>query len=446
MRTARLIIAGASSSAGKTSIACGILAALRERGLRGCAYKIGPDYIDTEYLRRAGGCEAYNLDTWLTGEEKTLELFKRTSEGKDFAIIEGAMGLYDGGENSTATIAKLLNAPVVLVINAKSMGESAAAVALGFREFDRDVNIIGVIFNCVGSEAHEKILREALESSGIKFFGALRRDERLAIPERHLGLLPVLENNFEFGELARAIEESILLDELVRIPPSAPPRGNPARPPLLSSPETFPGKRIAVAHDAAFSFYYPESLDTLRELGAELSFFSPLTDERLPEADGYIFGGGFPEVFAAQLAGNVSMLEGVRQLPKDKKILAECGGLMYLARSITDLRGETFTMAGLVPLDTLMTSRPVIGYMEARALKDNIMCEEGASIRAHEFHYSRAEPELPSHSCAFEITRRRTGTTHLGGFAGENILASYLHVNFFGNVELARRFLTASLQ
>ncbi|MBR0095189.1 MAG: AAA family ATPase, partial [Synergistaceae bacterium] len=213
--TARLVIAGASSSAGKTSIACGILAALKERGLRVCAYKIGPDYIDTEYLRRAGGCEAYNLDTWLTGEEKTLELFKRTSEGKDFAIIEGAMGLYDGGENSTATIAKLLNAPVVLVINAKSMGESAAAVALGFREFDRDVNIIGVIFNCVGSEAHEKILREALESSGIKFFGALRRNERLAIPERHLGLLPVLENNFEFGELARAVEESILLDELV---------------------------------------------------------------------------------------------------------------------------------------------------------------------------------------------------------------------------------------
>ena len=422
------------------------MAALKERGLRVCAYKTGPDYIDTEYLRRAGGCEAYNLDTWLTGEEKTLELFKRTSEGKDFAIIEGAMGLYDGGENSTATIAKLLNAPVVLVINAKSMGESAAAVALGFREFDRDVNIIGVIFNCVGSEAHEKILREALESSGIKFFGALRRNERLAIPERHLGLLPVLENNFEFWELARAVEENILLDELVRITPSAPPRGNPARPPLLSSPETFPGKRIAVAHDAAFSFYYPESLDTLRELGAELSFFSPLTDERLPEADGYIFGGGFPEVFAAQLAGNVSMLESVRQLPKDKKILAECGGLMYLARSITDLRGETFTMAGLVPLDTLMTSRPVIGYMEARALKDNIISKKGASIRAHEFHYSRAEPELPSHSCAFEITRRRTGTTHLGGFAGENILASYLHVNFFGNVELARRFLTASLQ
>ena len=218
----KIIIAGASSSSGKTSIACGILAALRKRGLRLCAYKTGPDYIDTEYLRRAGNCEAFNLDTWLMSENSTRELFIKTSQEKDVAIIEGAMGLYDGGENSTAEIAKLLDAPVILVINAKSLGESAAAVALGFREYDKKINIVGVILNCVGSETHAKIISDALEKNGIKFLGALKRDKNISIPERHLGLLPVPENNFNFEKLSEAVEKNINFDEILKISNSLP--------------------------------------------------------------------------------------------------------------------------------------------------------------------------------------------------------------------------------
>ncbi|MDY6400430.1 MAG: cobyrinate a,c-diamide synthase [Synergistales bacterium] len=432
----KIIIAGISSSSGKTSIACGILAALKKRGLRLCAYKTGPDYIDTEYLRRAGNCDAFNLDTWLMSENSARELFIKTSKEKDFAIIEGAMGLYDGGENSTAEIAKLLNAPVILVINAKSLGESAAAAALGFREYDKKINIAGVILNCAGSDNHAKIISDALEKIGIKFLGALKRDKNISIPERHLGLLPILENNFDFEKLAEAVEKNINLDVIFSLTPQSPSYLLPPTSYLL------PHKRsIAVAHDAAFSFYYPESLEILKELGAELIFFSPLRDKILPEADGYIFGGGFPEIFARELSQNFSMLESVKKISAEKKILAECGGMMYLCKNIKDLSGKIFSMAGVIPFNSFMTERPVIGYMEARALKKNILCEKNKIIRGHEFHYSRIEPEFFDDTCAFELTRRKTGEAHFGGYADENILASYLHVNFFGNLELAENFL-----
>ncbi len=434
----KIIIAGASSSAGKTTITCGILAALKKRGLKICAYKTGPDYIDTEYLRHAGGCEVFNLDTWLMNENSMRELFLKTSNGKDFAIIEGAMGLYDGGENSTAKIAKLLKAPVILVINAKSSGESAAALALGFREYGKEINIAGVILNCAGSENHIKIISDALEKVNIKFLGALKRDKNIAVPERHLGLLPIFENKFDFENLADVTEKNIFLDEILKIPNSSFLKSS-----LLPPTSYFlPRKKIAVARDKAFSFYYPESLGVLKDLGSELIFFSPLKDKILPEADGYIFGGGFPEIFARELSENVSMLESVKNC--NKKILAECGGLMYLSKNIKDLNGKIFPMAGILPFNSFMTERPVIGYMEARALKDNLICEKNSLIRGHEFHYSRIEPEFSfyKNNCAFELKRRNTSEFNLGGYADKNILASYLHINFFGNEKLAERFLT----
>ena len=431
----RIIIAGASSRSGKTTITCALLSTLRRRGLKVIAYKTGPDYIDTEYLRLSGKCEAYNLDTWLMNEERTRELFAETSLGHDIAIIEGAMGLYDGGANSTARIAKLLDAPVLLVINARSMGESAAAVALGFREYG-DVNIAGVILNFTGSEYHEEIISSALEEKGMKFLGALRRDDGFAIPERHLGLLQARENvGFDISRLAEKFEASVDVDEILRI------AGNVSklRPCSMVIPFRKYDVKIGVARDEAFTFVYPESLGVLERMGAEIIPFSPLHDESLSDSDGYIFCGGYPEIFAEGLAMNTPMLESVRNC--SKPILAECGGMMYLCRSLKDNDGRKFDMAGVIPFESYMAGRAVMGYMTGVALRDNIICRKGESVRGHEYHYSRVEPEISGEDCAFELTRRNTGARHYGGYAKGNVLASYLHINFFGNERLAENFL-----
>ena len=417
--TRKIIISAASSSSGKTLITCGLLKAFQKRGLSLCAYKTGPDYIDTEYLRRFGNCEAYNLDTWLMSENSTLELFNKTSKDKDIVIIEGAMGLYDGGLNSTARIAKLLNAKVILVLNVKSLGESAGAIISGFLSYDKEINFAGVILNFAGSESHEKIIREELKKINVKVLGVLRRDKNFEIPERHLGLLPLSENenfNYEID-----IEKYVDVDEILKI-------------------SEIKKTRVSIAKDEAFTFYYPESLEALENFGAELKFFSPLHDKKIPDSEICIFGGGFPEMFARELSENLEMINSVKNFKG--KILAECGGLMYLCKTITNLNSEKFNMARLVPFNSFMTDKPVIGYIEAKALKENILCEKNKIIRGHEFHYSRIEPELSKDNSAFEFTRRKTGISYYGGYSEKNILASYLHINFFGNLDLVEKFLT----
>ena len=429
------MIAGSGSHSGKTTLTCGLLEALIHRGFSVAAYKTGPDYIDPQFLRLAGKCEAYNLDTWLMSGQRTRELFAGTSAEKDIAVIEGAMGLYDGGLHSTAGIAKLLHAPVILVMDAKSLGESAAAVALGFREYDHDVNFAGVILNRTGSEYHEKMIADELSRLGIKCFGALRRDDGLGVPERHLGLVPADEGaGYDSERLWLAVEEGIDIDVLLRISEETPKLYAPSRKIRPSA-----GVRIGVARDEAFSFYYPESFGILEELGAEIEYFSPVHDSELPKADGYIFGGGFPEMFAEQLSANASMTASVRA--NVKPVLAECGGYMYLCRSLRDFGGKVHEMAGVIPADSVMTDRAVLGYMEAETLRSNILCETGRVIRGHEFHYSRIEPDFPEELCAFALTRRNTGTSRFGGYAHKNILASYLHINLFGYPKLAERFI-----
>ena len=432
----RVLIAGTSSRSGKTTVTCALLACLRKRGLTVSAYKAGPDYIDREYLSMAGNCQAYNLDTWLMSESRTLQLFGTTSRGKDIALIEGAMGLYDGGENSTAEIARLTGSPVVLVINARSMGESAAALALGFREYDRDINLAGVILNFTGSEYHEEIISSALTEKGIKFLGALRRDDGMKIPERHLGLIQAGENcGYDFGTLAGKFESSVDVDGILEAAENV----REIRPCGEFVPSAKYNVRVGAACGEAFTFMYPESLKTLETLGAEVVAFSPLNDERLPEADGYIFCGGYPEIFAEGLAGNIPMIESVRQCRKP--MFAECGGMMYLCRTLCDNDGHKFDMAGVIPGDSFMTGRAVMGYMSGWAMRDNILCREGDIVRGHEYHYSRIEPETFGESCAFEMTRRNRSGSHPGGFARGNILASYLHINFYGNEHLAENFL-----
>lgn len=428
-----IIISGASSRSGKTTVTCALLSTLRQRGFNVIAYKTGPDYIDTEYLRRCGKCEGYNLDNWLMSDERMLELFTQTSSGKDIALIEGAMGLYDGGVNSTASIAKMIDAPVVLVINARSMGESAAAVALGLREYDR-VKIAGVILNFTGSEYHEKIISSSLEEKGIKFFGALRRDDGLKIPERHLGLLTSQENDgFDAERLRVKFESSVDVDSMLNVAEESKffwPNSK------QSYPEKVYNVKIGVAQDKAFTFCYPENLMMLERFGAEIVSFSPISDDSLPDADGYIFVGGYPEVFADELSENTAMIDSVRKIAGKKPILAECGGMMYLCRKIND-----FDMAGVIPFDAKMSERPVMGYREARALRDNLLCSEGGVLRGHEYHYGRVDGESRP---VFEVTRRDGSVLGLTGFAGERMLASWLHVNFWGYPDVAENFLKST--
>ena len=433
----RIIVAGTSSHSGKTTITCALLASLKKRGLHPIAYKAGPDYIDREYLRMAGNCEAYNLDTWLMSEERMLHLFAETSRGRDIAVIEGVMGLYDGGINSTATIAKLLDAPVLLVIDARSTGESAAAVALGFREYDRDVDIAGVILNNISSDYHAEIITGALESAGITCFGAMRRDEGFVIPERHLGLLQAVENSgFDTGRLAAMFEACVDVDGILRLADDV----RDIRPCSEKFPKALCNVRVGVASDEAFSFVYPESLMVLAEMGAEIIPFSPLHDTVLPDADGYIFCGGYPEIFAEGLAANTPMLASVREVAMKKPVIAECGGMMYLCRTLRDSDGRSCDMAGVLPSNAYMSGRAVMGYRTGVALRDNILCLKGESLRAHEYHYGRIEPDFVRESGAFEVTRRDGSGLHYDGYSRGNVLASWLHVNLWGCPDVALRF------
>lgn len=440
----RIVIAAAQSGSGKTTLTCGILAALKKRGMPVQPYKTGPDYIDPGYLSLAAGRPAHNLDTWLTDEAVMKRVFASSSAHARASVIEGVMGLYDGGRggiSSTAQIAKLLRAPVVLVINAQSMGDSAAALALGFREYDRSVDLRGVILNRLGSENHRRIITEAMSRIGIPVLGALMRDERLGVSERHLGLLPVEENaSPSFDVLAEDIESSVDLNALLKIADSAPELEVMPRPGTPCAEKTV----IAVARDQAFSFYYPESLAELQHCGARIEYFSPLHDMTLPDCGGLIFGGGFPEMFAERLSANTAMRNAVaRAASCGMPVYAECGGYMYLTRSLTDFQGRVFPMAGVIPAQCRMNPKlQTVGYVEGTLLRDTPLGLAGMKVRGHEFHFSsvQRDPDAPADSAAWRIVRHRTGTVQNAGYAGRNVLASYLHLHFAGCPEAARRF------
>ncbi|WP_418504949.1 cobyrinate a,c-diamide synthase [Cloacibacillus evryensis] len=438
----RLLIAATQSGSGKTTITSGIIAALAARGLRVHPYKVGPDYIDPGYLGLAAGGRADNLDTWLTGEAAMKKIFLSASEEADISIIEGVMGLYDGGRggvSSTARIAKALGAPVLLVIDVRSMGESAAAIAKGFRDYDPEVDIRGVIINRYGSENHRAMCAEAIERAGLPVLGAVPRNKEAEVKERHLGLLPVEENsNREHIEnIRKMIEPAVDLEALLKIAASAPS----IAPEAAAAPRSEKKVKIAVARDEAFSFYYPESVAVLEAAGAEIIGFSPLNDEKIPDCHGLIFGGGFPEIFAARLAANASMKESIaRAAAADMPIYAECGGFMYLTREIKDFDGAAHRMCGVIPMSCKMNdSLRTVGYVTAKALSDNVVAKKGEELRGHEFHFSSAEPdgEIPR---AFLFTKNRTGEKYPGGWADKNILGSYLHLHFAGFPKAAERF------
>jgi cobyrinic acid a,c-diamide synthase len=450
----RIVVAGTGSGTGKTTVACGLIGALRRAGLGVQGFKVGPDYIDPSYHRLASGRPGRNLDAFLSGPELIPPLFRHGGAGADIAVIEGVMGMFDGASGrgelaSTAHIAKLLRAPVILVIDGSAMARSAAAVVHGFRTFDPEVNVAGVIFNRVGSDVHEELLRDAiaqLPPPALAVLGGLRRDERLSTPERHLGLVPAGERESRatalLDVLAEAITREVDLPAVERLARSAPALPGPAwSPDPASSP--VPGRvRLAIARGPAFSFHYEENLELLRAAGAELAPFDPIEAAELPEdAGGLILAGGFPEVFGAELAANAALRTEVAAFAPRHPVLAECGGLLYLAREL-----DGHQMCGVLPATARMAGRLTLGYREAVAASDTPWLEAGAAVRGHEFHHSAVSavdcPEGEVPSPAWLLTAR--GRTRAEGFVTGSVQASYLHVHWAAHPQLASRFVAAA--
>lgn len=425
----RLVIGAPNSGAGKTTVTLALALALRAAGERVQPFKAGPDYIDPTHLGAACGRTPYNLDGWFLGEARLRGLFAHACAGATVAVVEGVMGLFDGragtgGAGSTAALATTLDAPVVLVIDAGGMAASIAAVARGFANFDPRVRVAGVIANRVGSERHAELLREALAEVGLPLLGWIPRDPALSLPERHLGLVLAGEASFP-GEALRSAAH-LDVAAILAIARGAGPLG-PAEDPF--PPERPPAARIAWAEDAAFRFAYPETRELLRRLGAEIVPFSPLADAALPPADALFLAGGYPELHAEALAGNVAMRAAIRGFAGP--IIAECGGLMYLAEGL-EAGGRRWPMCGLVPGTAVMAERPVLGYRDVIALGDSPVARAGWRLRGHEFHYARLEPG-PAPAW------RQADGTAVEGFTDGRVLASFIHLYLLGHPRAAER-------
>jgi len=444
----RIVVAGTSSGAGKTTVACGLIGALRARGLTVQGFKVGPDYIDPSHHALASGRPGRNLDAFLSGPELIAPLVRHGSLGADIAVIEGVMGLFDGASGrgelaSTAHVAKLLEAPVLLVLDASSMARSAAAMVHGFRTFDPDVDVAGVIFNKVGSDIHEQLLREAVEASGLPVLGALRRDQRVVTPERHLGLVPVAEREGSargaLDALASAMAMHADLDEVVHLANRAPRTSGPVWSPEAETPVAA-GTRIAIARGPAFSFHYQENLELLQGAGAELVGFDPMADVALPEDTGaLILAGGFPEVFGEQLAANVPLREQVRAFAASgRPVLAECGGLLYLCERLDD-----HEMCGALPARATMGRRLTLGYRDAVATAATPWLADGRAVRGHEFHYSKMESLDPEALTAWRLSTRTFERAE--GIVRGGVQAGYLHVHWAAHPEIAQAFAAAAV-
>lgn len=448
------VIAGTNSGCGKTTVSLGLMALLKRKGYTVAPFKVGPDYIDPGHHTRITGRSSRNLDGWMLSKDYNLSAFEKASRDADMAVVEGVMGLYDGydgkSENgSTAQMAKWLGLPVILVVNAQSMARSVAALVKGFEMFDPEVRFAGVIFNKLGSERHLEYVKEAMEGHvNLPCLGGIFRNDAVCIPERHLGLVTDDEHGLSEAQitaLADRVEEGVNLTTLFKAVGF-----EQTETALSAKTEKFtePRVRIGIARDRAFCFYYPDNLDILEQAGAQLVFFSPMTDTHLPEGlDGIYLGGGYPELFARELADNATMREdihkaGVNGMP----IYGECGGFMYLCREIQDFDGNAFPMAGCFDFRaTMLKKLRSLGYREVTLWENTLIGPKGAVIRGHEFHYSKID-ENPGWKTVYQVTPRTGGAVTHEGYRTNNTLGSYIHLHFGSRPDAGRDFAKACLK
>jgi len=445
------LIAGTHSGCGKTTVTLGLLSALVNRGVQVQPFKVGPDFIDPGHHTRITGRVSQNLDGWMLDRETNQEIFARCVKGAGAVVVEGVMGLFDGFSGrdeagSAAQMAKWLGLPVLLVIDARSMARSAAAVVKGFAEFDPGLELAGIVFNRVGSDRHRQILTEAVEGmSGPPIVGFLPRDESLNIPSRHLGL--VTDEDYSTGSMAARLaawtESGLDLDRILNLAKGHP---WPLEPDVKMDRPARQGLevvRIGVARDRAFCFYYQENLRILEEAGAELVFFSPLTEKKLPDnIQGLYLGGGYPELHARNLSENRKMIRDIKRfVHQGSPVYAECGGFMVLMKSIQDLEGRVFPMVDIFPFRSRMQQRlRALGYREITTMEDSLLGPAGTHVRGHEFHYSSiasTEGEVPT---LYGLSDRSGALERTEGYRCNNVLGSYIHLHFGSNPWAAAHF------
>ena len=442
------MIAGTKSGCGKTTISLGLMAALARRGFKVAPFKVGPDFIDPAHHTRVAGSVSKNLDGWMLSKDFNLTSFNREARDSDVAVIEGVMGLFDGYDGkseagSTAQMAKWLGIPVILLVDAASMARSAAAMVLGFERFDTRLNFAGVIFNNLGSRRHLAYLEESLEgTTQMPCLGGIVRNAQLAIPERHLGLVTPEDHPLSgqmIVELAEVVEHSIDLDLLLQILPEIHPA--PHRGEALISREII--ATIAVARDSAFCFYYQDNLELLEQFGAEIVFFSPLKNHRLPSnVDGVYIGGGYPELFADKLSSNSSLRAQIKKMSRDgMPIYGECGGFMYLCQELIDQNGNSHPMCGCFPFATQMfAALKALGYREVTLTRDAVIGNRDLLIRGHEFHYSELVRISPGFQTVYRLADRAGLDKPPEGYQIDHTLGSYNHLHFGSQPEAARYF------
>ncbi len=447
------VIAGTSSGCGKTTVTLGLLRALMLRGLRVQPFKIGPDYLDSGWHSAVSGIASRNLDAFMLPTPTLNGLFAKQMQHADVAVIEGVMGLYDGyGTDpnycSSAAMAKQLGCPVILLVDGKAVSTYIAATVMGFQRFDPTLNIAGVILNRVNSDSHYQLLADAITRyCGIPVLGRVPVMADVALPARHLGLVPAQENapqDERWQKLAQQLEETVNIDLLLNLSRlNSLPQGEA---PVIPDAALADGLTLALAEDEAFNFYYPDNLELLEQAGVKIQRFSPLHDTKLPDCQMIWLGGGYPEVHGAKLAANIKMRESLQKAHQQRiPLYAECGGLMYLGESLTDGNGETHAMCGVLPGHSQMGKRLTrFGYCEATALHDTLLAKKGETLRGHEFHYSDFSGSLPA---ALDCCKWRDGVAisrWQGGFQHHATFASYLHVHFAQRPSLLNRWLAVA--